>query len=107
LSPKPIEALCGVRVPSVAAADNRSYAVADTGELWAWGYNDDFLPPLGLDDDEQLIYHLPKLVESLPGIKVDAVAADEHETLALTGDGSVYAWGNKVAARMGALGLDP
>jgi alpha-tubulin suppressor-like RCC1 family protein len=33
--PKPVEALRGVRVGSVAAASNRSYAVADTGEVWA------------------------------------------------------------------------
>jgi alpha-tubulin suppressor-like RCC1 family protein len=37
LSPKPIEALRGVRVRSIAVATNRSYAVSDTGELWAWG----------------------------------------------------------------------
>jgi hypothetical protein len=34
---KPIEALRGVRVGSVAVAIYNSYAVADTGELWAWG----------------------------------------------------------------------
>jgi alpha-tubulin suppressor-like RCC1 family protein len=37
LLPKPVEALRGVRVGSVAADLYRSYAVADTGELWAWG----------------------------------------------------------------------
>jgi alpha-tubulin suppressor-like RCC1 family protein len=37
--PAPIEALRGVRMVGVAAAGNRSYAVADTGELWAWGVN--------------------------------------------------------------------
>jgi hypothetical protein len=35
LLPKPVEALRGVRVSSVAAAEWRSYAAADTGELWA------------------------------------------------------------------------
>jgi alpha-tubulin suppressor-like RCC1 family protein len=37
LLPKPVEALRGVRVGSIAAGGVRSYAVADTGELWAWG----------------------------------------------------------------------
>jgi alpha-tubulin suppressor-like RCC1 family protein len=37
LQPKPVEALRGVRVGSIAASGHRSYAVADTGELWAWG----------------------------------------------------------------------
>jgi hypothetical protein len=35
LLPKPVEALRGVRVGSVGAAGVRSYALADTGELWA------------------------------------------------------------------------
>jgi alpha-tubulin suppressor-like RCC1 family protein len=38
--PKPVEALRGLRMDSVAAAYNRSYAVADTGEVWAWGRTD-------------------------------------------------------------------
>jgi alpha-tubulin suppressor-like RCC1 family protein len=41
LLPTPIEALRGVRMVSVAAAGDRSYAIARTGELWAWGA----LPP--------------------------------------------------------------
>jgi alpha-tubulin suppressor-like RCC1 family protein len=39
--PKPIEALRGVRVGSIAAAAFGSYAVADTGEVWAWELWDD------------------------------------------------------------------
>jgi hypothetical protein len=36
LLPKPVEALRGVRVGSIAQGGDRSYAVADTGELWTW-----------------------------------------------------------------------
>jgi alpha-tubulin suppressor-like RCC1 family protein len=36
LLPKPVEALRGVRVGSIAATYHRSYAVSDTGEVWAW-----------------------------------------------------------------------
>jgi hypothetical protein len=35
LLPKPVEAIWGVRVGSIAAAGWRSYAVADTGAVWA------------------------------------------------------------------------
>jgi alpha-tubulin suppressor-like RCC1 family protein len=41
----------------------------------------------------------------LRGIKVDAVAAGDGQTLALAEDGSVYAWGSGSAAGVGALGL--
>jgi E3 ubiquitin-protein ligase HERC2 len=39
LLPAPIEALRSVPVGSIAVANGRSYAVADTGELWACGYD--------------------------------------------------------------------
>jgi hypothetical protein len=48
LLPKPVEALRGVRVGSIAAGGKRSYAVADTGEVWAWGPGDQGSFPLGL-----------------------------------------------------------
>jgi alpha-tubulin suppressor-like RCC1 family protein len=103
LLPKPVEALRGVRVSSVAAAYYRSYAVADTGELWAWGKDGDGETPLG--HGEQMHCPLPKPIESLRGVKVDAVVASVHHTLALADDGNVFAWGCGIAARTGALGL--
>jgi alpha-tubulin suppressor-like RCC1 family protein len=58
---------------------------------------------------------LPKPIESLQGVKVDAVAANQKHTLALMEDGSVYAWGDEEVylenewvvsvAASGALGL--
>jgi alpha-tubulin suppressor-like RCC1 family protein len=77
--------------------------VADTGEVWAWGVDSFSFGPLG--HDEQVDRPLSTPVESLRGIKVDAVAAYEHHTLALADDGSEYAWGSAEAARQGALGL--
>jgi alpha-tubulin suppressor-like RCC1 family protein len=105
LLPKPIEALRGVRVRSVAAAMNRSYALADTGELWAWGCEGENLTPLG--HGEGMNCPLPKPIESLRGIKVNAVAALTLHTLAHTDGGHVYAWGRSDAAMSGALGLGP
>jgi alpha-tubulin suppressor-like RCC1 family protein len=112
LLPKPVEALRGVRVGSIAAAGLRSYAVADTGEVWAWGVEHFRFSPLGYG--EQMNCPLPEPMESLRCIKVDAVAASEYQTLALADDGSVYTWGGASAARLqqlrwegGALGLSP
>jgi alpha-tubulin suppressor-like RCC1 family protein len=106
LLPKPIEALPGVRVGSIAAGYSRSYAVADSGEVWAWGIDSGDSPDLlPLGHGEQKDCPLPKPIESLRGIKVEAVAAIRRHTLALAEDGSVYAWGSKGAASSGALGL--
>jgi alpha-tubulin suppressor-like RCC1 family protein len=105
LQPKPVEVLLGVRVRSVAAAGNRSYALADTGELWAWGEDGNIATPLG--HGEQMNCPLPKPIEALRGVNMDAVAAGDNHTLAVADDGSVYAWGTEAAASSGALGLDP
>jgi alpha-tubulin suppressor-like RCC1 family protein len=100
LTPKPVEALLGVRVGNIAAGSNRSYAVADTGELWAWGCDG---VPLGHGD--WCDCPAPKLIASLRGVKVDAATASDRHVLALADDGRVYAWGGDLAARVGSLGL--
>jgi alpha-tubulin suppressor-like RCC1 family protein len=110
LLPKLVEALRGVRVGSIAAAGTRSYALLDTGELWTWGWQHDDSAPLGpverIDRCHGFEDHsLPKPMEALQGIKVDAVAASPEHTLALADDGSGYAWGHGGSVRAGALGV--
>jgi hypothetical protein len=60
-----------------------------------------------LGHGEETIHSLPEPIESLRGVKVDAVAGGQRHALALADDGSVYAWGNVEAAMTGALGLGP
>jgi alpha-tubulin suppressor-like RCC1 family protein len=105
LLPKPVEALRGVRVASVAASRLRRCAVADTGELWAWGMESLYDAALGHGECRQC--PLPTPIESLRGVKVDAVAAGVGHTLAVADGGSVYAWCDEHAAKWGALGLGP
>jgi alpha-tubulin suppressor-like RCC1 family protein len=88
LLPTPVEALRG-RMGSIVATGFRSYVLADTGELWAWGVDGPQRAPLG--HGEQVPGRMPKPIESLRGIKVDAVVAADRAMLALTDDGSVYA----------------
>jgi alpha-tubulin suppressor-like RCC1 family protein len=106
LLPKPIEALRGVRVGSIAVQGHRCYAVADTGELWAWGCDGGYDgTPLGHDHCKQVHCPLPKRINSLRGIRSDAVAAYYWHTMALPDEGFVYSWGHAHAALSGALGL--
>jgi E3 ubiquitin-protein ligase HERC2 len=84
LLPRPIEALRGVRMGSVLVVQYRSYAVADTGELWAWGMSGDGWTPLGHGGKMSCLS--PKPIESLRGIKLDAVAGNFHHTLAVADD---------------------
>jgi alpha-tubulin suppressor-like RCC1 family protein len=106
--PTLLEALRGVHVVSVAVHTHRRYAVTDTGELWAWGF-ERYAAPLGHGEHMacHMDGHLPKPIESLQDIKVDAVAVGENHTFALADDGSVYPWGDWRAINSGALGLRP
>jgi alpha-tubulin suppressor-like RCC1 family protein len=103
LLPEPVEVLRGVRVASIAAAGRRTYALAGTGEVWAWGIDNKYTARLGHAEEVNCL--LPKPIETLRGIKVDAVAAGEGHTLAVADDRSVYTWGCAAAAISGALGL--
>jgi alpha-tubulin suppressor-like RCC1 family protein len=107
LLPEPVPALQGVRVGSISAASLSSYAVAETGELWAWGIHSkgSYGTPLG--HGKQAICRVPKPVELLRrrGVKVDAVVAGKTHVLVVADNGRVYAWGGFQAAQAGALGL--
>jgi hypothetical protein len=65
-------------VGSVAAADDRCYAVSGTGEVWAWGFDNECCIPLGHGEETECL--LPKPIEALRGIKVDAVACSNLST---------------------------
>jgi len=83
-------------LPAVAAGKTHSLVLTESGEVYAWGDNDD--GQLGLGDREERL--TPTKVEGLP--KVKAIAAGGAHSLALTESGEVYAWGWN---REGQLGL--
>ena len=88
-------------VRAIAAGDLFNLALATDGSVWAWGGN----VYDGLGEDINITgstVSKPLLVPGLSGVK--AVAAGAGHALALTANGSVWAWGNN---QSGQLGVEP
>ena len=89
LLPKKIEAFTGQRVVAVSAGVFHSIALTADGGVWSWG--DGRHGRLGHGDEQDQL--LPKKVEAFAGQRVVAVSAGPSHSLALTADGTVFAWG--------------
>jgi len=91
-------------VVSIAAGSDDSFAVKDDGSLWAWGENDYGELGIGTSDNAPGLRTpsnpTPRRVAGLGG--ATAVVAGLHHVLALTGDGTVWAWGGDDAGQLGA-----
>jgi uncharacterized protein (TIGR03118 family) len=92
-----VEALADETVVVATHGNGASYAITDTGALYAWGQNTN--GQLGLGDLTNRLE--PTQVDALASETIVAVATGTSHTLALTADGEVYAWG---ANRQGQLG---
>ena len=99
-APKLIEALRGERVVAMAAGEVHSLVLTEAGRLLSFGQGG--CGCLGHGDETD--HNLPKLVDTLQGRRVAAVAAGEHASLCVLEDGRVLAWGNGEA--LGQPGAD-
>ncbi|MEM6489464.1 MAG: Ig-like domain-containing protein [Pseudomonadota bacterium] len=80
-----------------------SFAITDTGALYAWGSNTN--GQLGLGDQEERL--VPTRVQALADETVVAVSSGTSFTLALTADGQVFGFGRNSDGQLGAPdGLD-
>ncbi|VEN73240.1 hypothetical protein EPICR_140001 [Candidatus Desulfarcum epimagneticum] len=86
-------------VADVAARDRGGLAVKDDGSLWIWGHNSYGL--LGQGHFNATTFDTPKQMNGLPSMI--AAAAGAYYTLALDGEGFVWAWGDN---RYGQLGIN-
>jgi alpha-tubulin suppressor-like RCC1 family protein len=80
---------------TVVAGEGYSFALADSGEVYAWGNNE--FGQLGLGDKEDRL--TPTKVPGLTGVK--AIIAGGGHFFALTESGEVYAWGWNEAGQLG------
>ena len=81
--------------PSIAAGDDHSLALDDTGTVWSWGDNGSGQLGDGSTGNRSAPFQVASLSD------VFAVAAGGNHTLALTGDGRVWAWGGNSSGELG------
>ncbi|PNW88356.1 hypothetical protein CHLRE_01g025900v5 [Chlamydomonas reinhardtii] len=95
----PIEVTLPDPVKAVAAGGFHTLALTTAGELWAWGMSGE--GQLGIGQPTEGRQLEPRMVRSMTGSGLVAVAAGDHHSAALTADGQVYTWGR---GDHGALG---
>jgi alpha-tubulin suppressor-like RCC1 family protein len=82
--------------PSVSAGRQYSLALQADGSVWSWGGNLD--GQLGLGDVGSPVFN-PERVQTLSDII--AIAAGPVQSLAVKGDGTLWAWGNNLEGQVG------
>lgn len=80
----------------VASGDYHCFAIDHNDQVYAWGLNQfgqcAFTGSHGELEDGSVLMK-PTLIPELSNLGIKQIAAGEHHTLALTGDGKVLAWG--------------
>jgi len=84
-------------VVAIAAGASHSLALAQDGTVWAWGYNG--VGALGNGDNTFTDSNVPVQVTGLTGVV--AIAAGAYHSLAVKGDGTVWAWGYNADGELG------
>ena len=111
--PTIVDGLRDLRVTQIACAAHHSLALTAEGEVWAWGsarygllaIEDVSDLPTDPDDDAEVYQPTPTVIEGLQGQRVVTVACGEHNGMAITAEGALWAWGG---ADHGLLGtVDP
>ncbi|XP_043929108.1 RCC1 and BTB domain-containing protein 2 isoform X2 [Protopterus annectens] len=84
-------------VVNIACGQMCSVAVMDNGEVYVWGYNGNGQLGLGSNGNQPT----PCRVAALQGVHVCQVVCGYAHTMALTTDGSIYAWGANAYGQLG------
>jgi E3 ubiquitin-protein ligase HERC2 len=85
---------CGGAHTAAVTASGEVYTWGLGGQWWSWTLG-------GLGHGDRNSQAMPKQVAALEGIRVVKVACGKMHTLALTSEGSVYAWGEGQYGRLG------
>jgi len=90
--PRLVQSLEKVVVIAVAARHAHTLALSATGQVWAWGCNDE--GQLGVGTREPC--KVPKLVNALEeqGVVIKKIACGRDHSAAVASDGKLYTWGS-------------
>ncbi|XP_021955121.1 RCC1 and BTB domain-containing protein 1 isoform X1 [Folsomia candida] len=97
-TPRRVSAVIGnVKIVKIACGQTSTFAVSDTGEVYAWGFNGNGNLGLGNTVNQ---YNPTKVI--LPNIFITKVVCGTAHTLALSDDGVLYSWGANSYGQLGA-----
>jgi alpha-tubulin suppressor-like RCC1 family protein len=89
-------------VVAVAAGWNHSLALRSDGTVWAWGSNSSGQLGTGSGTTHDVFGPDSATPVQVPGLSgMVAIAAGHFNSLALAGDGSVWAWGSNLSGELG------
>ena len=95
--PESVNLPSGVTATAIAAGGFHGLAVGSDGNIYSWGLNED-----GQLGDGSTTNSDTPIAVTLPTAAVPvAVAAGDLHSLALTSDGTVFAWGDNVSGELG------
>ena len=97
----PIQVAGLSQITAIAAGSNHSLALDSSGNVWAWGYN-----AFGqLGNNTTVDSSIPVQVENPTGTttlsNIVAISAGSLHSLALDGNGNVWAWGYNSSGQLG------
>ena len=101
---KLVEALDGNRIVKVAAGGWHSMAIAETGDLYAFGWNES--GQLGFSKSQLPLTATPLLVEACDDVNWSVVSCGSSHTMEVTSDGQVFGFGWNKYGQLGVSSKD-
>ncbi|XP_050739123.1 RCC1 and BTB domain-containing protein 1-like isoform X1 [Eriocheir sinensis] len=92
-----IASIGGRQVVDIACGQTSSMAVMDNGEVYGWGLNSSGQLGLGNNVNQ----HNPSRVTALQGVVITKIVCGYSHTLALSDEGSLWAWGANSYGQLG------
>ena len=89
----------GTTFAQVSVGGAHTLAIADDGNLWAWGWNEYGQLGDGTTNDKEEPVQIQ--IKTKPKTTFAQVAAGSYHTLAIADDGSLWAWGSNDSGQLG------